>query len=257
PILESIILSLRDGHVDFITSKKEVGFDFTLGYPENKPDFVDAYLHSKVRLNTSLETAKIKGAEIGYIRVVDFIGPRSSYDIIEEVLNDFKDKRGIIFDIRSNGGGNTENALAIAARLIDQERIYRKHQYRLGVNRYEFTPWINTYISPIGTTAYQGKICVLTNRSTYSAAEDFVLMMRVRPNTITVGGATGGGSGKPLWRVLPNGWKFRLSHWLVKTPEDFFYEEIGIQPDFPMVITPEDEAMHKDPILEKAIDLMK
>ena len=77
--------------------------------------------------------------------------------------------------------------------------------------------------------------------------------MRTFPNVITVGDTTGGGSANPEERDLPNGWSFRVSRWLVWTPEGTTFEGVGLAPEFPGWITDEDAARGVDTILELAI----
>jgi len=79
------------------------------------------------------------------------------------------------------------------------------------------------YLHPVGSRSqlgvsygfrglrYTDPIALLTNRRTFSAAESFVLAMRTLPQVTIVGDTTGGGSGNPLHRELPNGWGLSVS----------------------------------------------
>jgi C-terminal processing protease CtpA/Prc len=93
---------------------------------------------------------------------------------------------------------------------------------------------------------------VLTNRGVYSASEDFVLAMRATKATI-VGDTTGGGSGNPLIKALPNGWIYRIPRWQQVTPEMKSYEGTGITPDIAVWISKPDSLAKKDTILERAM----
>lgn len=98
---------------------------------------------------------------------------------------------------------------------------------------------------------------MLTNRRVYSAAESFVLMMRVIPEVTVVGGTTGGGSGNPEVRPLSNSWKFTVSRWWIETPEGEPYEGVGLVPDVPVDITAAEEEEGRATILETALDILE
>ncbi|MDE5935718.1 MAG: peptidase S41, partial [Muribaculaceae bacterium] len=65
--------------------------------------------------------------------------------------------------------------------------------------------------APDGAVIWEKPVAVLTNRSTFSAANNFVSIMKQLPQVIIVGAATGGGSGMPFSSELPNGWGIRFS----------------------------------------------
>jgi hypothetical protein len=108
----------------------------------------------------------------------------------------------------------------------------------------------------LGRLAYDGPIVVLQNRGLFSAAETFVLAMRTRPDVTFVGDSTGGGSGNPIPRELPNRWVLWVSRWQVTTPGGSWYEGIGLAPDVLESVSEQDLARARDPILERAIELL-
>jgi hypothetical protein len=97
---------------------------------------------------------------------------------------------------------------------------------------------------------------VLQNRGLFSAAETFVLAMRTRPDVTFVGDSTGGGSGNPIPRELPNRWVLWVSRWQATTPGGSWYEGIGLAPDILESVSEQDLARARDPILERAIELL-
>jgi hypothetical protein len=94
------------------------------------------------------------------------------------------------------------------------------------------------------------------NHGLFSAAETFVLAMRTRPDVTFVGDSTGGGSGNPIPRELPNRWVLWVSRWQVTTPGGSWYEGIGLAPDVLESVSEQDLARARDPILERAIELL-
>ena len=114
---------------------------------------------------------------------------------------------------------------------------------------------MDDYLEPTGKRQFLGPVAVLTNRRTFSAAESFVLAMRTLPQVTLVGDTTGGGSGNPLFREMPNGWSLSVSRWLERAPDGTTHEGRGIGPHHHTII-----AAHliglSDPILLKAVEIL-
>jgi len=97
---------------------------------------------------------------------------------------------------------------------------------------------------------------LLTNRSVYSSAERFVLMMKTYPNLIIVGDTTGGASANPKKKSLPNGWKYYISTWQSAAPDYKLIEDNGIAPDQYVLMTASSINAGEDLILERALELL-
>ncbi len=257
-VLEKIVLDLKDGHVNLYTDQKTVSYDFTNGHRSNEPTFAIRYIESTKTPNNSVSYSKIKNSNLGYIRIFSFEGETANFELIDDIISEFRDLDGIIIDVRSNNGGDDRNAKIIASRFADQKRAFRKFKYRNGPNHSDFTDWQEDFISPGGSgSSFTKPVAILTNKSSFSATESFILAMQAMPHASTVGDVTGGGNGNPIIRELPNGWYFRLPHWIVSTSDDFIFEGIGLEPDHLIQITSEDMTILKDAILEKAIELLE
>ena len=87
-----------------------------------------------------------------------------------------------------------------------------------------------TYLEPSSNIRWHKPVCVLTNRSVYSAANSFAVMMHALPNVTLVGDHTGGGSGMPMSSSLPNGWSVRYSACPMYDNKQQ-HTEFGIAPD--------------------------
>jgi len=192
---------------------------------------------------------------LGYIHIRDF----ASEDLVQgfdEVLGVLQEVDGLILDLRDNGGGSDSRSEAIAARFADRTRLYRRFQYRNGPEHDDFTPLEDDFITPRGPFQFSRPVTVLTNRRVFSAAESFVLAMRLFPNVTVVGDTTGGGSGRPTQRELPNGWTFQLSRWISWSPEGMTYEGVGLEPDIVVHITINDQERGRDTILYRAVGVL-
>ena len=92
-------------------------------------------------------------------------------------------------------------------------------------------------------------------RSSYSATNDFVKIMRTLPLVTIVGDRTGGGSGLPFSSELPNGWSVRFSA-CPSFDVDMQHTEFGIDPDVKVDMSDEDCARGVDTIIEAARALL-
>lgn len=199
----------------------------------------------------------IDQSNLGYIRIKTFIGSTNEFNVFDDILTYLSSTNGIIIDVRSNGGGMNSNAAIIASRLIDQKRVAGRMRIRNGPNHTDFTDWSDISISPQNHHLLNNRpVAVLTNRRTFSASEKFVMYAEVCPNVTVIGDTTGGGSGTPIVRELPNGWIVRTSNTQTQNSQGREFQFTGLYPDIPIWISDEDSAKHIDTILNKAIELL-
>lgn len=189
--------------------------------------------------------------EIGYIHLPTFNDTGWTGEI-DGVLETLADARGVVVDVRDNSGGKDANAEEIAGRFTSERRLYRRIQYRNGPGHGDFSPLKDDYLEPRGRIRFLGPVALLTNRRTFSAGESFVLAMSTLPGVTTVGDTTGGGSGNPLHREMPNGWSFSVSRWIEWSLNGTTHEGVGFPPDIPKTI-PSQLLGSSDPILQTAI----
>jgi C-terminal processing protease CtpA/Prc len=188
--------------------------------------------------------------DIGYIRLVDF-GWEGLPDRFDLALASLDGIRALILDVRDNGGGSDGISSAVLGRLTPRTVAYRVTRLRNGPGHGDFAPPDTGYIFPEGRR-FDGPVAVLTNRRVFSSAEDFVLGAKALPQALVVGDTTGGGSGRPIYRELPNGWTFRLSQWIEYDLEGRSFEGVGIPPDS----TIHNETLNVDRILEEAYGIL-
>ncbi len=251
-IFRAMLTVLRDGHTDvYPSSSSMIGY-----YPPFKRNYfgfpwIISHYPLTVKGNNSIAYGKL-GADIGFIYVATFSGATSQYTIIDDILTSFSGVKGIIIDVRSNEGGNTLNSQTIASRFADQERLYEYIRVRLNTESKALGDFIGYTITPSGRQQFKGKVAVLSNRYSYSATEDFILMMRSLPNVTIIGDNTGGGSGsRPILKELPNGWAYRVSSTLVSGIDKVPISN-GIVPDMKVLITKSDSINGVDPVIEAA-----
>ena len=110
--------------------------------------------------------------------------------------------------------------------------------------------------APAGRVRWGKPVVVLTNRSTFSAANNFASVMRCLPGVTLVGATTGGGSGMPYSSELPCGWSVRFSACSMLDVEGRSTES-GIEPHVAVDLDPADALQGHDTILDRAIQIIK
>ncbi|HAS44157.1 MAG TPA: hypothetical protein DCS93_27005 [Microscillaceae bacterium] len=253
--LQEMINVLGDGHTN-VYIPQTIRYDFTAKFPVNKLESIDAYLDKSSNSSQVMVYGKIKNENLGYIDITTFGASESNYLLIDRILRDLTGVTGIIIDVRSNGGGNSKNADLIISRFNDQSRMMFRSRERVG-KRDEFGAWVEGFTTIFEGTRFTGKVAVLTNRGCYSTTEWFIAGMRTIPQVTVVGDTTGGGSGRPLPRELPNGWAMRISNTQRQLPEGRDYQFSGIYPDVPVWISQAQIDNNIDAILEQAIAILK
>ena len=250
-VLSDMLSELRDGHVN-LASSYDFGryWSWYEDYPSNVSDtLLRRYLGTDYKIAAGLKY-KILDANIGYIRYESFndgIGEGN----LDEVINHFMLCRGIIIDIRGNGGGLLTNAERFAARFVNRPVMVGYMQHKTGPGHSAFSAMEEQWLKPSCNLRWQKAVCVLTNRKVYSAANEFVKYMRCLPNVKIVGDRTGGGAGMPFSSMLPNGWAVRFSACPMYDSSGRS-TEFGIAPDYEVALKDADFADGKDTIIEFA-----
>ena len=254
-VLAAMLSELRDGHVNMSAAHDYArNWSWYEDFPANFSDSLQRiYLGHDYKIAAGMQY-RVLDDNIGYIRYESFQNDIGEGNL-NEVLSEFITCNGLIIDIRSNGGGNLENARQVAARFAQQKTLVGYMQHKTGKGHSDFSAMEPRYIEPSKQLRWHKGVCVLTNRHVYSAANEFTLYMKALPNVKQVGDRTGGGAGMPYSSSLPNGWSVRFSavpmYDTQRQPTEF-----GIEPDYRIDLTDEDFRRGKDTIIEFARKLL-
>ena len=249
--LGDMLGELRDGHVN-LTSMFGTSYywDWKLKEPINFSDSIQRnYLGTDFRLTNGIKYTILPDS-IGYVYVESFSGSFGTNNLTVMLYN-LKECKGIILDIRGNGGGMITSAEKLASTFLEEKLHYGYMQHKTGKGHHDFSVPEPLYLEPSEGARWLRPVVVLTNRSVYSAANHFVLIMRQLPHVAIVGDKTGGGSGMPLNSTLPNGWRVRLSA-CPTLDLNYKHTEFGIEPHIKVDITSEDWQKGVDTIIERA-----
>lgn len=254
-ILGDMLFELRDGHVNLTSDfNRSRNWEWFLDYPNNyDQELVDRYyLGDEYCITGPLLNQVIDS--VLYVNYKSF-GSAINEDHITELMERAGGMKGVIIDIRNNGGGNLNNGYLLASCFTDSTRVFALQRYKTGPDPEEFTSWGEMFIEPREGTRFEGPVAVLTNRRSYSASTFFAQMMRVIPQATLIGDNTGGGGGIPVYGELPNGWTYRFSATQTVTPEGA-HIEITVPADIRVDMAPGAETEGVDSIIEAALSFI-
>ena len=179
------------------------------------------------------------GGLLTYVHIAGMGG--NNFDLFnQEVWEYSQAKKGVIIDVRNNGGGN------ISDRLIDiLERI--PHSYYQ--NRDEPA-------SQAPSQAWNLPTVVMCAETSFSNAEMFPYAMKQRRLATLVGKPT---PGYVIWTYglrLVDGTSARMPTSGVYRLDGSPLEDMGQQPDYDVDITPEQYFAGQDPQMDKAIEIL-
>ncbi len=208
---------------------------------------------------------------IGYLRLIAFTGytKEGSYEAdaaeMDRALGAIltRDRtarlRGIVIDLRVNGGGADALGLRLASRLTAREYFaYAKHARNDAGDPTRFTRRQPISVTP-DAPSYAGPVVILTGGSTISAGETFTqAMMERSPRPVRIGENTQGVFSDVLMRFLPNGWMFILPNEEFLTRSGETFDVTGIPPHVRTpVFTDEEFARNRDSAFDRAVSLLR
>jgi hypothetical protein len=188
-----------------------------------------------------------------------------------EIINDAPVK-DLVIDIRDNSGGNPEYARYLISHLIDKKFIYiekYKTVERLRWNdeekrtRTQWYPYCGIGTFSPEKNCYTGKLYVLMDGGSTSTAGDFAACLDYYDRATFIGEESGanrvvsGGNVFSSDFELPNTkLRVRLSTIQGINKTDIPNDGHGVIPDYEVVPTPEDYMNFRNPMLEKALELI-
>ena len=250
-VFSNMLAELRDGHVNLSTSYDYARYwSWHEDYPQNFSDELERqYLGTDYRIAAGLRY-RILDDNIGYLRYSSFVNGFGDGNL-DDVLSYFMLCRGLIIDIRNNGGGDLTYAEKLASRFVSEKTLVGYMQHKTGPGHNDFSDMEPMYLEPSARIRWHKPVCVLTNRSVFSAANEFVMYMKQLPQVSIVGDHTGGGAGMPFSSSLPNGWGVRFSA-CPSYDAQSQSTEFGIAPDYQVNLTDDDLRRGEDTIIEFA-----
>ncbi len=255
-LFSEMLDELKDGHVNLYSEfNRSRYWKWYTDYPSNfssKLIYNKNYLGANYRIAGPLQYNVISNGEIGYIYYGSFANGFSDSNI-RSIFEFFKNSKGVIIDVRNNGGGNITNSETLASYFFKEKTLTNYIQQKTGKGHSDFSEPKAIYTEPHKTLRWERPVVILTNRMSYSATNEFACRMNFAPNSKIIGDKTGGGGGLPLSSELPNGWLIRFSA-VPMLDANLNDIETGINPTIKVDLSQSDETKGIDTIIEKAIN---
>ena len=189
---------------------------------------------------------------IGYIAVSGW-DDREIPDQFGNALEEMRKTRGLIIDVRANGGGSELLAGNVAARFVERDFIYAFSQFRDGPDHSDLTKKHPRKVQPRGPWRYDRPVTLLIGRKCMSSTESFIAMMSGAKNVTTMGDRTRGSSGNPKVVDLPLEMKAGVPRWIDYLPDGSVLDEKGIRPQIQFDPRPGAFSGDRDDLLSEAV----
>lgn len=174
-----------------------------------------------------------------------------------EVVSEFREAmtkivlespQGMILDLRNNGGGLLDASIRIMTEFMEEQPVVKTRGRKFGESGDLITGRDGAFLDL--------PLIVLTNEGTASASEIFAGAIQDHNRGLVLGTKTfGKGS---VQNVIPlnsgASLKVTIAEWL--TPKGRFIHKKGISPDEEIKRTDEDWENEKDPVIERALDII-
>jgi C-terminal processing protease CtpA/Prc len=238
--------------------------------------------------NTLFQLTWLPG-EIAKIDLNSF-GNRKIVDTFLTALPALQKAKGIIIDLRQNGGGSSDHGATILSYFTDSA-IIRGSKWWTREHRAAFKAW-GTYMMQDSTQKgewadnarnyYKGivwheggqmftandapkekrlsktPLVVLFGHGTASAAEDFLIMLDdLRDRATTIGQRTFASTGQPMPFNLPGGGSARICTKKDTYPDGRIFVGVGIAPQIEITPTVDDYLKGRDAVVEKAVEVLR
>ncbi len=195
----------------------------------------------------TLESRMLEG-DIAYVHL--FVFGENTKRELRNALSELLDQKpkGLILDLRFNGGGYLETAIDVASEFID-EGVIMYEEYGDGSRK--------TYEARPGGLATDIPLVVLINEGSASASEIVAGALQDRERALLVGETSFGKGLVQIPTVLQNDQgavRITVARWL--TPNESMINGVGLTPDYAVEITDEDANAGRDPQLDKAVELL-
>ncbi|WP_434795166.1 S41 family peptidase [Streptomyces albidoflavus] len=222
--------------------------------------------------NGRITYADLPGGQ-GYLRISGFggyAGDGAPYAAqlaeldraLDTVLDQERTQRlkGLVIDVRINGGGSDALGIHIAGHLTDTPyRAYSRRARNHPEDPTRHTRPQPVYVTPAQGPRYTGPVAVLTGGSTVSAGETFTQALMDRPGrTVRIGQPTQGVFSDVMRRKLPNGMAAWLPNEEFLTRSGRTFDGTGIPPHLTEPVFTEDEFDRKrDSAFDRALNVLR
>lgn len=205
----------------------------------------------RAQITIASATGKMLEGDIAYFQVTTF-GSNTMPELEAAIAKVMPQKpKAVILDLRNNGGGYLQTAVEVASQFMG-EGVVLYEQYGDGTrNTFEVIPGGKVTDTSI-------PMIVLINEGSASASEIVAGALQDTGRAKLLGTVSYGKGSVQNWIPLSNdngAVRITIAKWL--TPNERTIHKIGLTPDYPVDLTPEDRQADKDPQLDEAVRVLQ
>ncbi len=214
---------------------------------ESQPKPFDVTI-KRAKISVASVESKMLDNDIAYVKLTTF-GEKTTDELATTLKDLMKQKpKGLILDLRNNGGGYLNTAIEVVSQFIPQGVVMHEEYGDGSQTDYKALP---------NGLATEIPLVVLVNEGTASASEITAGAIQDLGRGELVGVTTYGKGSVQNWIPLQNSQgavRVTIARWL--TPNGRQIHEVGLQPDVEVQMTEEDMKAGLDPQLDKAVEVL-
>ena len=203
---------------------------------------------TRAKITIASVESKMLDGNIAYIKLNTF-GDTTTQELTSQLKQLLaKNPKGLILDLRNNGGGYLQTAVEVASQFV-KEGVIVTEKYGDGKAQ--------KFNAISGGLATDIPMVVLVNEGTASASEIVSGAIQDYGRGKLVGVTTYGKGSVQIWTPLSNDQgavRITIAKWL--TPKDRTINKIGLTPEVVVKMTQEDYNAKRDPQLDAAIQTL-
>jgi carboxyl-terminal processing protease len=206
--------------------------------------------------DTNLRVRRVREG-IGVVEF-DFFTQAVAVDFMRALDGKLRGVRGLVVDLRHNGGGEAEAMTEVASAFLPAGKSLGRFTDRSG--RIQFEPHTRAAMlfAPDAIKTFPAPVIILTSERTSSAAEIFVAAMKEARRATVIGQNTCGCVLAIRRRhTLPDGGELDISEMDYQTAAGTRLEGAGLAPDEKITLDRQDLRAHRDRAIERAIELLQ
>src|SRR6266498_1470561 len=213
------------------------------------PGQVLPFTLERAEIHLQFVKQRVVADDIGYLMLRGFPEP-SVIEAIENDVADFQEQgiRGLVLDLRGNSGGRIDVGTLLLSHFLPAGSSVYEETDRSGQNRMHFSRAGAQYGLPL---------VVLVDGGTASMGEIFAAAVQEHGAATIVGSTTAGSVAAAQVFGLPDGTGLQVTVYEIRSPEGKQLNRVGVVPDEVIESDPTVVASGDDPVLSRAIEILK